>query len=66
MRCLLLLFSTLFAVAAHGGTRYVNPAHPQSVNSGAGGATAPYKTITHAMRQLVSGDRLIIAPGTYH
>ncbi|MGH9961288.1 MAG: right-handed parallel beta-helix repeat-containing protein, partial [Pyrinomonadaceae bacterium] len=49
----------------HGATRYVNPAHPQSVNSGAGAATAPYKTISYAMNQLVSGDRLVIAAGTY-
>jgi hypothetical protein len=65
MRCLLLLFSILFAVAAHGATRYVNPAHSNSRDSGAGASTAPYKTISFAMKQLVSGDRLIIASGTY-
>ncbi|MGH8729877.1 MAG: DUF1565 domain-containing protein, partial [Burkholderiales bacterium] len=59
--CALLFFSG----AAESATRYVNPSHHNSRDSGSGASTAPYKTITHAMRQLVSGDRLIIAPGTY-
>ncbi|MGH8718577.1 MAG: right-handed parallel beta-helix repeat-containing protein [Burkholderiales bacterium] len=65
MRCLLLFFAILFAATAHGATRYVNPAHSNSGDSGAGASTAPYKTISFAMKQLVSGDRLIIASGTY-
>ncbi|MGH9962143.1 MAG: hypothetical protein ACREBC_34275, partial [Pyrinomonadaceae bacterium] len=65
MKYLPIFCALIFSSAAESATRYVNPAHPQSVNSGAGAATAPYKTISHALRQLVSGDRLIIAGGTY-
>jgi parallel beta-helix repeat protein len=65
MKVLPFFCALLFAGAAHSATRYVDPAHQKSVNSGAGTATAPYKTISHAMQQLVSGDRLVIKAGTY-
>ena len=65
MKYLPILCALLVAGPAQSATRYVNPSHPQSTNSGAGSATAPYKTISHALRQLVSGDRLVIAAGTY-
>jgi parallel beta-helix repeat protein len=60
--CIILLF---FAVTSHAATRYVNPSHSNSRDSGIGSSTAPYKTISFAMKQLVSGDRLVIAAGTY-
>ncbi|MGH9907025.1 MAG: hypothetical protein ACRD8U_15760, partial [Pyrinomonadaceae bacterium] len=65
MKYLPIFCALIFSSAAESATRYVNPADPRSVNSGAGAATAPYKTISHAMRQLASGDRLVIAAGTY-
>jgi parallel beta-helix repeat protein len=65
MKYLPILCALLIAGPAQSATRYVDPLHPKSSNSGAGSATAPYKTISHALRQLVSGDRLVIAAGTY-
>jgi len=45
--------------------RHVNPASPAARDSGAGPASAPYKTIAYAMVQLQPGDHLYIHAGTY-
>jgi parallel beta-helix repeat protein len=60
------LFALFFiTVTSYAATRYVNPGHSGSRDSGSGSSSAPYRTISFAMKQLVSGDRLVIAGGTY-
>lgn len=46
-------------------TRYVSPHHPGAIDQGDGPAVRPYKTLSFAMRQLMPGDTLKIAAGTY-
>jgi parallel beta-helix repeat protein len=65
MQRLLFAFILLFAASSHAATRYVNPAHSSSQDSGSGSSSAPYNTISYAMKQLASGDHLVIAAGTY-
>ena len=65
MQRLLFVFILLFAASSHAATRYVNPAHSSSQDSGSGSSSAPYNTISYAMKQLASGDHLVIAAGTY-
>jgi parallel beta-helix repeat protein len=65
MQRLLFIVILLLATSAHSATRYVNPAHSGSRDSGSGPSTEPYKTISYAMKQLASGDRLVISAGTY-
>jgi len=43
----------------------VSPAHPAATDTGAGMATAPYKTLSYAIGQLALGDTLLISSGVY-
>lgn len=65
--CLALWLALLVAQAplAQAAELVVNPAHPAASDSGPGGESAPFKTITYAMSLLQPGDRLVIAEGVY-
>jgi parallel beta-helix repeat protein len=53
------------ASSAKAETRYVTPSHPNAADEGHGGENSPYKTLGYAMKQLLPGDTLMIAPGEY-
>jgi len=64
--CLFVLASIdVSPAAAQGVTRYVNPAHASSRDSGDGSATTPYRTLAYAVTRLSVGDTLLIHSGTY-
>lgn len=59
------LATALACGAAQAALLYVDPANPGAMDSGAGDALHPYRTLTYAMKQLKPGDTLNIAGGTY-
>jgi parallel beta-helix repeat protein len=59
---LLVVLSNGTAAAA---VRYVDPSHAAARDAGDGGASQPYKSLAHAMKQLQPGDTLNLAAGTY-
>jgi len=44
---------------------WVDPAHAMARDAGPGTASAPWRTLTHALQHLQPGDHLRIAAGTY-
>lgn len=48
-----------------GAVRHVAPHQLNAVDNGDGGADRPYQTLSYAMKQLMPGDTLKIAPGVY-
>lgn len=48
-----------------GANRFVAPLHVSAMDEGSGDVNRPYKTIAFAMTQLMPGDTLNIAAGTY-
>ena len=61
----LLLLAACSSFSSEAAMRYVDPANPAAQDAGAGDATHPYRTLTHAMKQMKPGDTLTIAGGTY-
>lgn len=61
----LLLVAACSSFSSEAAMRYVDPAHPAAQDAGAGDAAHPYRTLTHAMKQMKPGDVLTIAGGTY-
>jgi parallel beta-helix repeat protein len=51
--------------AAQAALRLVSPGHPAAADAGAGTPDRPYRTLAYAMSQLMPGDTLTIAAGTY-
>jgi parallel beta-helix repeat protein len=49
----------------HAAIRLVAPHHPAAADAGAGTTDQPYRPLAYAMSQLMPGDTLIIAAGTY-
>lgn len=62
---ILALAGCLSAVVGEAAVRHVDPTHPAARDAGEGGAASPYRTIGHAMKRLMPGDVLEIAPGLY-
>ncbi len=58
---ILTLAAGLSAAGIEAATRHVDPAHPAARDAGEG----PYRTIGYAMKRLMPGDVLEIAPGVY-
>jgi parallel beta-helix repeat protein len=50
---------------AHAAERLVAPHDPAAIDAGAGTRERPYRTLAYAMSQLMPGDTLRIAAGTY-
>ncbi|HKA40311.1 MAG TPA: right-handed parallel beta-helix repeat-containing protein [Burkholderiales bacterium] len=61
----LLLAAACSFFSSEAAMRYVDPSNPAAQDAGAGDAAHPYRTLTHAMKQLKPGDVLTIAGGTY-
>jgi len=53
------------APARTGPARYVDPRHAAAEDAGSGSATQPYRTLTYAMKQLRSGETLVVSGGVY-
>src|SRR5262245_10496084 len=53
------------APAPTGPARYVDPSHAEAQDAGSGSASQPYRTLTYAMRQLRSGETLVVSGGVY-
>ncbi|HET6493269.1 MAG TPA: hypothetical protein VFG44_09870, partial [Burkholderiales bacterium] len=62
---ILIGLALLLTGSSYAGIRYVDPANPGTVDSGAGDALHPYRTLTFAMTQMRPGDTLNIASGVY-
>jgi parallel beta-helix repeat protein len=62
------LFTVMLCAAcgsAHAAVRLVAPHDPAAADTGSGTRERPYRTLAYAMSQLMPGDTLIIAAGTY-
>jgi parallel beta-helix repeat protein len=55
----------LLCCAGHTATLYVNPSHPRAQDHGQGDESRPYRSISYALENLRSGDRLLIMEGIY-
>jgi hypothetical protein len=61
----LMLVAACSSLSSEAAMRHVDPANPAAQDAGAGDAAHPYRTLTHAMKQMKPGDTLTIAGGTY-
>ena len=61
----LMLVAACSSFSSEAAMRHVDPSNPAALDAGAGDAAHPYRTLTHAMKQMKPGDTLTIAGGTY-